>query len=42
MGDKSPKATKKQATQKQGKDDSAQKKKTDATSAKQAAGKDKK
>ncbi|HEX8236880.1 MAG TPA: hypothetical protein VF600_13060 [Abditibacteriaceae bacterium] len=42
MGDKSPKATKKNAAQKQTKDDSVQKKKNDATSAKQVAGKDKK
>ena len=42
MGDKSPKATQKQAAQKQTKDTGAQKKKNDATSAKQAASKDKK
>jgi hypothetical protein len=42
MGDKSPKATKKNASQKQTKTDSTQKKKNDATTAKQAAGKDKK
>lgn len=38
MGDKSPKATKKQATQKNVKNDGAQKKKNDAASAKQAVG----
>lgn len=42
MGDKSPKATQKQASQKQTKDNGAQKKKTDATAAKQVPGKDKK
>jgi hypothetical protein len=42
MGDKSPKATKKNASQKQVKDDGVQKKKKDATAAKQVAGKDKK
>ena len=42
MGDKSPKATQKQAAQKQTKDSGAQKKKNDATAAKQVAGKDKK
>ncbi len=42
MGDKSPKATKKNATQKQTKDDNVQKKKNDVTAAKQAAGKAKK
>lgn len=36
MGDKSPKATKKQATQKTVKNDGAQKKKNDATAVKQA------
>lgn len=35
MGDKSPKATKKQATQKTVKNDGAQKKKNDVTAAKQ-------
>lgn len=42
MGDKSPKSTQKQAAQKQTKSDSTQKKKNDATSAKQVAGKEKK
>jgi hypothetical protein len=36
MGDKSPKANNKQASQKQAKTDSNQKKKNDATAAKQA------
>lgn len=35
MGDKSPKATKKQAAQKQTKDDTSQKKKADAATLKQ-------
>jgi hypothetical protein len=35
MGDKSPKSTKKQATQKQTKSDSTQKKKNDVTALKQ-------
>ena len=35
MGDKSPKATKKNATQKQSKNDSSDKKKSDATALKQ-------
>lgn len=35
MGDKSPKATKKQATQKNSKDSAATKKKSDADAAKQ-------
>lgn len=35
MGDKSPKSTKKQAAQKQSKDNSTQQKKNDAQSAKQ-------
>jgi hypothetical protein len=36
MGDKSPKATQKQATQKQAKGSASQKKKSDAIAAKQA------
>lgn len=42
MGDKSPKATNKQAAQKQAKTGAANKKKNDATAAKQVVGKPKK
>jgi hypothetical protein len=41
MGDKSPKAVNKHATQKQSKTNSAQQKKTQAIAAKQGAGKKK-